>query len=151
MNVLFVEDSLITQTLVKGTTEKEFPCIHLTCVETLQAAREALEGVDVIVLDLGLPDADHEEVFQWITDCRKPVVIYTASTEPEVAFEAVQAGALNIVCKGTPASQLVMGMYVAMAEHRLQEDERERRRVLAERLQEALRPWCEELPFMSVE
>lgn len=142
MNVLFVEDSEMSQALVKGTTEKEFPVVNLICCKTLSEAKTLVDNVEVVILDLGLPDADHEEVFQWITDCGKPVVIYTASNDPEIAFESVRAGALNVICKGSPSAQLVMGIYVAMAEFRLQCDEAERRRELAEGLQVAISKWC---------
>lgn len=142
MNVLFVEDSLLCQELVKRTTEKEFPFVRLTCVGTLTEARKLVEDADVVVLDLGLPDAEHDEVYGWITECNKPVVIYTGSTEPEVAFQAVNAGALNIVCKGSPAEQLVMGMYVAMAEHNLQKDQRLKRQEAALQLHQVLNEWC---------
>lgn len=144
MNVLFVEDSEMCQTLVKSTTEKEFPIVRLTCCKTLAEARKLVEDAEVVILDLGLPDADHDEVFEWITDCGKPVVIYTASQDPEIAFECVRAGALNVVCKGSPSAQLVMGIYVAMAEFRLQCDEIERRRELVERLEGVLTSWCGE-------
>lgn len=144
MNVLFVEDSEMCQMLVKSTTEKEFPIVRLTCCKTLAEARVLVEDAEVVILDLGLPDADHDKVFQFITDCDRPVVIYTGSIEPEIAFEAVRAGALNVVCKGSPSAQLVMGIYVAMAEFRLKCDEIERRRELAERLEGVLTSWCGE-------
>ena len=142
MNVLFVEDSLPTQKLIAGTTATAFPMVKLTCCETLEQAKQLVSMADVIVLDLGLPGSTHEDVFDWISECGKPVVIYTASTTQDVAIEAVRAGAMNVVCKGSPAEQLVIGLYVAIAEHQLLEDERSRRREIAERLHDVLSKWC---------
>lgn len=143
MNVLFVEDDVVQRHFVKSLIESEFPVVNLICCGTLAEAEKLVDSCDVVVLDIGLPDADHEKVFEWITSCDKPLVVYTASTEPETIFEAVRAGALNIICKGSPASQMVVGMYVAIAEYRMQCDETARRTDLARRLQGIIETSCD--------
>ncbi len=68
---------------------------------SLAEAREALEGVDVAIVDLGLPDGNGTSLFEDLRR-RNPgviVLVLSASLDPENFEKAVEAGAAGVLDK----------------------------------------------------
>lgn len=78
-------------------------------VGTWETGRAALAGlrenvVDVVVVDLQLPDISGAELTRQIAAMKRPpaIVVLTAHGERAVALEALQAGASGYLLKGNP-------------------------------------------------
>ncbi|MGL6096831.1 MAG: sigma-54-dependent transcriptional regulator [Fimbriiglobus sp.] len=92
-------------------------------------ARTGAEGVaiaasqtpDVVLLDVGLPDATGLDVFRELRriDARTPVVFITASDAADVAIEAMSAGAFDYLTKPLDWDKLQQVMGEAAAVSRL--------------------------------
>jgi len=105
IRVLLVEDSAADARLIQGmlsvTAEVRF---DVTWMDRLSAAQEALSrgGVDVVLLDLFLPDGQGIESFLAIRDAAPtvPVVILSGLDDETVAAQVVHQGAQDYLVKG---------------------------------------------------
>lgn len=108
-NVLLVEDSptdvLLAQEIVGG-----YPQLRLRHVERLQDAIRLMAEtrIDVVLLDLGLPDSQGLDTLLNLLRERPdtPVVVMTARDDEDLALKAVHAGAQDYLVK----SQVVNGI-----------------------------------------
>ncbi|MGZ6273731.1 MAG: response regulator transcription factor [Candidatus Limnocylindrales bacterium] len=109
MAVLVVEDNLrLARLLAKGLGEEGF------AVETVGRARAAEErlargGIDLAILDLGLPDADGREV---VASARRsalavPILVLTARDAVESRVQALDLGADDYLVKPFAFAELV--------------------------------------------
>jgi DNA-binding NarL/FixJ family response regulator len=78
------------------------------CAEALAAAN-ANSDLDLVLLDLALPDVDG---FQALSQLRErhpgvPVVVLSASEQPEIVMHAIDAGAMGFIPK-TSSNQLLL-------------------------------------------
>lgn len=108
LRVLVVEDNPADLALLRATLRRS----ELADAEVIEASRlsEAIERldssdhgrVDVVLLDLGLPDADGLEALHVLLDRRAapPVVILTGNADERSAVAAVGAGAQDFLVKG---------------------------------------------------
>lgn len=104
VQVLLVEDADRDARLIEeALREDDFQDVALDRVRTLQdALAQATEGVhDVVLLDLGLPDADGLETLRRFRDAapRLPVVVLTGDARPELGIEAMREGAEEYLVK----------------------------------------------------
>jgi len=133
LRVLLVEDNpgdarLLEELLREGALDHE-----LLRADRLDQGRELLGHgpVDVVLLDLSLPDATGMETVRRMLDAAgdAPIVVLTGLNDERVAVEAVQAGAQDYLVKGQVESTLlVRSIRYAIERKRL---ERERSRLLA--------------------
>jgi DNA-binding response OmpR family regulator len=95
MKLLVVEDEAqIVSFLLKGLRAAGHEVLHAgTGEEALAMARQA--DIDLIVLDLGLPDLDGTEVLRRLRDSgdRVPVIVLTARGDPVDRVEGLDRGA----------------------------------------------------------
>jgi len=94
-------DALLTRSLLEG-TRVEIDSFHV--IETLSQA-EAYAGtdkVDLILLDLNIPDSNGIETFDVISSLFPdvPIIILSVLRESEVANEALSHGAQDFLIKG---------------------------------------------------
>ncbi len=138
VEVLLIEDLaehvlLVEEALRVSAGEVRFRVEHANTLE--DGLRRLKRGsVDVVMVDLGLPDAQGLEAVRSVRSAapRVPVVVLTASEEEHVAFEALQAGAQEYLPKSTLAAAgplLVRTLGMAMERVRLEEDLAEARRI----------------------
>ncbi len=121
--VLLIEDSNHDAALVTAYLQgdTQFALSHVT---SLASACEALANglaVDVVLLDLKLPDSEGLETFATLHDQfpNLPVVILTATGDDECAIEAVQQGAQDFLPKSEVSSTaLVRSLRYATERHR---------------------------------
>jgi PAS domain S-box-containing protein len=102
--VLLVEDDSIQITFIQALLAREpRPGFAIETVECLTAARERLEsgGIDVILLDLRLPDSHGIQTVRAVRECSRsiPIIVLTGSDEEEMALEALKNGAQDYLVK----------------------------------------------------
>ena len=107
LTILLVEDSPEYATMVQrwlNTHESASECV-LNWADTLEAGcqRLAQGGVDVVLLDLGLPDSDETTTFEAI--CRSqsglPIIILSGADSEPLALQMIQHGAQDYLLKTT--------------------------------------------------
>jgi two-component system, OmpR family, copper resistance phosphate regulon response regulator CusR len=114
--ILVVEDEpRIASFLVKGLrAQGHAATVAGTAGEALSRAR--VDGTDLVLLDLGLPDADGLEVLASLRrfDTRTPVVVLTARDEVADTVAALDAGADDYLSKPFAFEELLARIRVAL-------------------------------------
>lgn len=118
------DDARLVRALVEAEGRRRFRVVE---AETLAEALEILERetVDLILLDLALPDAEGLETIQRVLARTRtiPIVVLTASDDDDIAAGAIQAGAQDYLLKGSlDAGELTRTLRHAMERHRLLQD-----------------------------
>lgn len=103
LNILLVEDSLADARLVKDCLSGggEFKVFHQ---QHLAPALERIQpdAVDVVLLDLGLPDSQGYDTFNrvHVANPETPVVLLTGLDDQSLALKTLEHGAQDFVVKG---------------------------------------------------
>jgi DNA-binding response OmpR family regulator len=141
-SILIVEDdAAIATPLVRAIEREGFAVVHVTSGTDALTARN---DVDLVLLDLTLPDVDGLDVCRSIRDrdARLPIVILTARAEESDVVTGLDAGADDYVTKpfrlaellarlrvrlrlATPRSAIVQDVCVDPQAHRAWQDGRE--------------------------
>ncbi len=123
--ILLIEDSNFVARLIGKMLSGTAAPFALTCVRRLSDGLEALaqHPVDLIMLDLSLPDSAGLETFErvqaQVPDI--PIIILTGSSDPSLATRAVQMGAQDYLIKGGIDSDLLLrSINYAIERQRLQ-------------------------------
>jgi two-component system, cell cycle response regulator len=133
ITVLVVEDNpveahLLRSVLAKaGTQGQQFGSLNIICVELLADAldRVVKESLDVVLLDLSLPDSVGLETLRRFREqnLSLPVVVLTGTDDESLAIEAVQIGAQDYLVKGqTNGRDVIRAVRYAVERHRLQQN-----------------------------
>ena len=121
MNVLIVEDERrIADFLAKGLVREGY---DVQCAYTGSEALEWTSGerpgppINLIVLDLGLPDLDGLDVLRALRGRGSdvPVIVLTARTEPSDQAEALRLGAAEYLTKPLPFSDFLGSVQANLA------------------------------------
>jgi len=112
IRVLLVEDNASHAELIRATLARaQLTSFELTHVSCLAAAQESLSTCecDVVLLDLGLPDASGLESLLAIREQSPDLaaVILTCNEDPSLAVATASAGALDYVYKGDMTARLL--------------------------------------------
>jgi DNA-binding NtrC family response regulator len=77
----------------------------------------AIEGPDVVLLDINLPDMDGLRALRLITErpLAPPVVMLTALSQPRLVKESILAGACDYIVKPIEAAELIGTLRTAVA------------------------------------
>jgi DNA-binding NtrC family response regulator len=105
ITVLLIEDSaddaMLIQRFLAGAMTVPYALVH---ADGLSRGMECLEGggIDVVLLDLGLPDGHGISTFAILHKHSPdvPVIVLTGHDDEELAIEAVQKGAQDYLVKG---------------------------------------------------
>ncbi len=125
VRVLLVEDNLQQARLVQAFLSKfQTPSYALVHADRLSTGLERLRegGVDIILLDLTLPDSGGLETFHKIHAQAKgiPIVVLSGIDDEELAVRAVRDGAQDYLLKGDlTASALVHALSFAIERHKV--------------------------------
>jgi serine phosphatase RsbU (regulator of sigma subunit) len=111
-SLLLVEDNVLDARLITSRLHK-VGCRRLTHVSSLQEAIDWLETakrVDVIVLDLTLPDSLGLHTFEYLHQRFSdiPIVILSGRNDQDLAIKAVSLGAQDYVFKSEASSCVLM-------------------------------------------
>ncbi len=109
MNILIVEDSVVEAALLTKTLEKiiEGPVEveHADClVGGVMALRNSKRKIDLMFLDLGLPDSrDWHQTYEAVSPYTDhiPVIVMTSSKNPEIIEELLKHGFEDYILKGS--------------------------------------------------
>lgn len=121
--VLLIEDSPVDATMIRGQLSKAKGNAYEVAVESSLdggLARIAEGDVDVILLDLTLPDTQGLETFlkTYRIAPQVPIVIITSLDDREVAYNAVRSGAQDYLIKGKlDTESLIHAVNFAMERH----------------------------------
>lgn len=138
-HVMIVEDDPAAQELIRGLVSQTFAA-RITVVGTLAEARDhaATDPADVILLDLGLPDAhdDHDVVSEVVHWKSAPcVIVLTGQADPAVGRAAVQRGADEFMHKADLSSTtLFRAISQALERHGLSLERARQQELLVARL-----------------
>ncbi len=103
LSVLLVEDHAAVARLIQELL-RDHPTLRLTWVQTLAAGLGHLQdaAVDVVLLDLGLPDSQGLETVTRVVRAHPalPVIVLTAHDDDTLARAALTAGAEDYLSKG---------------------------------------------------
>jgi signal transduction histidine kinase len=107
VNVLIVDDDELDKKLVKLVLAKPANLIRFN-VETAQTVTEALEkfaksSIEIILLDLNLPDSRGTETVQKIFGVAPgvPIVVLTGFDDEDAGLDAIRSGAEDYLVKGS--------------------------------------------------
>ena len=113
INVLLVEDNPGDVTLLKIMLSEE--CEGRISIETASRISEALTrldtgGIDVVLLDLTLPDAQGIEALVHLQAHARhvPIIVQTGLDDDDLAVQAMQLGAQDYITKGKPDGRLLV-------------------------------------------
>jgi len=117
IRVLAVEDHPVMRLGVRALLEREglvVAGIAATCAEALDLVRE--NAPDVVLLDLGLPDATGAQAVERIREVSTsiPIVAFSVDRTGEVIRAVMRAGANGYVSKDAPSSQVVAALQAAV-------------------------------------
>ena len=122
--VLLVEDNpgdaeLIAIALERAGNFEMEVCGRLS--DTLD--RLSRNGLDLVLLDLGLPDSEGLETFLRVNERAPyiPIVVLTGSEDDGLALQAVREGAQDYLVKGVSSSMLLRSLRYALERKRGQE------------------------------
>lgn len=110
LSVLVVEDSLIQLQVMRVTLMgKGF---KVECAETLSSAQDRLKkrGVDVVMLDLSLPDSSGLDTLIKVHDSAPhvPIIVLTSTEDEVLAVDALKHGAQDYLVKGQADGTLII-------------------------------------------
>jgi DNA-binding response OmpR family regulator len=104
INVLFVEDHIGTARLIQLILKREYQAYNFYHVDYMRDALEVLEAeaIDIILLDLNLPDSQGIETIHTIHSYASylPIILMTGLGDEEINREASKHGACDIYIKG---------------------------------------------------
>jgi CheY-like chemotaxis protein len=128
ISVLLIEDSradaaAVTKALLYGESLYNF---KVTCRDSLTAALNFLKiaTVDVILLDLNLPDAKDlkaiDDVHGWFPDL--PIVVISGYSNMEIIHQALHSGAQEFLIKGECSGATIrQSIYQAMVRKQIEQ------------------------------
>ncbi|AHF98661.1 diguanylate cyclase [Halostagnicola larsenii XH-48] len=104
----------------------------VTCESRLEDGLEALETarIDVVLLDLNLPDSDGLETLETVHETVEavPIVVLTGVRDQEIGVRAIQRGAQDFLVKDEVTTPLLVRTIYHAIERARQRRERRRRR-----------------------
>ena len=122
--ILVVDDErLIRQSLEKGLSAQGYTVFSAGDGKTaLRLAEE--ESLDLIVLDLKLPDLNGIEVLKGLRDLEKdmPVLVITAYGSIDTAIQAIRAGAYDYITKPFDLEAFLLSISQALEASRLKKE-----------------------------
>jgi len=106
LKVLLVEDVPLSRRMIAALLRRDGHEVREAGggFEAIEICRR--EKLDLVFLDLGLPDIDGLEVLERIRDTRLPVVVLTASAVPAMKERATRAGAVMTLRKPASGEEL---------------------------------------------
>jgi DNA-binding NarL/FixJ family response regulator len=106
--VLVVEDQALVREAIVATFHHE-PGFTVVQAGSLTEARRLLEGVDIAILDLSLPDGSGADLIPELhaANPHATAVVLTSSIDPGEAAQALQRGAAAVLNKLDHLDQLL--------------------------------------------
>lgn len=134
---LLIEDDPLYAQAIRGLFMAKGVAFELEWASSLAAglARLAQNDIDIVLLDLALPDSEGLETFNRIRRSVHdlPVIVLTATNNDDIAIQAMQAGAQDYLVKGEINRHLLQrAMRYAIERQRSESALRESQRLIQE-------------------
>ncbi len=134
---LLIEDDPLYAQAIRGLFMAKGVAFELEWASSLAAglARLAQNDIDIVLLDLALPDSEGLETFNRIHRSvpELPVIVLTATNDDDLAIQAMQAGAQDYLVKGEINRHLLQrAMRYAIERQRSESALRESQRLIQE-------------------
>lgn len=102
LSVLIVEDDPFHATIIREALEGLPMPVEVVVADCLSAAADLLNGIQLVFLDLRLPDSDGPEALESLLGmfAGVPVIVMTATEDTAVAVLALERGAEDFLVKG---------------------------------------------------
>lgn len=133
LNLLLIEDNPRDVQLIRYVLE-DIKDVRINLEDAPRLAdgleRLARGGIDIVLLDLSLPDSPWEETFAKVRAAAAdlPVVVLTGMTNPSLPPQLIRAGAQDYLVKGeTDGKSFLHSILFAIERHKLQDREAGRR------------------------
>ncbi|MEE3267422.1 MAG: response regulator transcription factor, partial [Pseudomonadota bacterium] len=115
ITLLIADDHPLFRDALHAVISSGFTDAQLLETDSLAGAMahiEALEGLDLLLLDLSLPDADGLEGLKTLRETFPglPVAIVSAHQERQLVLDAITLGAVGYIPKSTPREQLLAAL-----------------------------------------
>jgi RNA polymerase sigma factor (sigma-70 family) len=110
IRVLIVDDHTSFRQPLSMLLEQEPQISVVGQAGTLAEARQMLEGVDVALLDLDLPDGSGIDLIDDLAAAHARTVILTASKDRREIAQAIEAGATAVVHKSAPVAEITQAV-----------------------------------------
>ena len=124
-NALVVEDERGVRDLVRRYLEREGLSVVATSRGAVAVEVLSERSVDVMVLDLGLPDINGEDVLAVAADASVPVVVLTARSQVGERIRGLELGAADYVTKPFSPRELALRVMAVLRLSRGGEDRRD--------------------------
>ncbi|MBF0506566.1 MAG: diguanylate cyclase, partial [Nitrospirae bacterium] len=112
MFCLLIENDPKDALLIAEMLSRSDPDISTECVERLADGIERISrgGIDVIILDINLPDSGGLETLDYVLDMTNniPIIVIAGSCDDAFGMEAVRRGAQDYLVKGEIESRTLM-------------------------------------------
>lgn len=115
IHILIVEDNVQIRNFIAYTLKNEGFCTEIS--GTAQDAMSALvsKHIDLVLLDLGLPDFDGMEVIKKVREWSEvPIIVVSARDQDREKADALDAGADDYLTKPFSATELMARIRVAL-------------------------------------
>ena len=142
INVLIIEDDLDYYQLIKDIlSESEQPTFLIEHREKLSKGLERLMqgNIDIVLLDLGLPDSSGIKTFMYVYSNAPdiPIIILTGIEDDRFAIESVHRGAQDFLFKGLmDPDNIVRAIKYAIERKKIEKELKEARDLLEKRVDE---------------
>ena len=118
---LIVEDTLSLALTYKGYLQNEM--LDVFHVATGQEAIDFIstQNVDIILLDLQLPDMSGQDILKWLNDkdYEIPVIVITAHSSVDIAVDVIKNGACDFIEKPFNATRLIVTINNVLKQQKL--------------------------------
>ena len=142
INVLIIEDDLDYYQLIKDIlSESEQPSFLIEHREKLSKGLERLMqgNIDIVLLDLGLPDSSGIKTFMYVHSNAPdtPIIILTGTEDDRFAIESVHRGAQDFLFKGImDPDSMIRAIKYAIERKKIEKELKETRNQLEKRVEE---------------
>jgi DNA-binding NarL/FixJ family response regulator len=121
VRILLVEDHAAYREAVASEFEREPDFEIVGQAPTLAEARQMLEGADVVILDLGLPDGSGADLIPELraVNPKAHALVLTAAFDPAMATKAIEHGATAVLDKATDLREVAQTVRQIIARDRL--------------------------------
>ncbi|MBC8350563.1 MAG: response regulator [Planctomycetes bacterium] len=136
IRILLIEDDAAQARLIEHLISRSPRPFEVEWVDSLSLALERIAdgGLDVVVVDLGLPDSQGIETFDAVraADAFLPAVVMTGTDCEDLATEAVRRGAQDYIVKGHHSgATIARALRYAVERQRLEEQLRQSQKMEA--------------------
>jgi two-component sensor histidine kinase/CheY-like chemotaxis protein len=112
MTILLIEDNPADVEMIRELlSDHKGSSFDIVCADRLSAAKPffAESGIDIILLDLGLPDSQGLDTLRWVREHagEVPIVVLTMLDNEETGLNALKEGAQDYLVKGQMNGPLI--------------------------------------------